>query len=339
MDFPTSLAPHTVAPNSVRRVMLLVLIALIPGVAVYANFFGLGVVVNILLASIGALLAEALCLRLRNQPLRLYLADLSAVVTAALLALALPPLTPWWLTVSGAAFGIVFAKQVFGGLGYNLFNPAMVGFAALLVSFPSYMTVWPRPDAALSFADTVAAIFGGRIPDALSVDAVTSATPLMVMRNELKLGATMDEVGANPLFGSMGGVGWEWIGMAFLAGGIFILGLRVIRWQIPVAMLGSLFACAFCMHAVDPGAYAGPMFHLFSGATMLCAFFIATDPISAATSDTGRLIYGAGIGVATYAIRTWGGYPDGVAFAVLLMNAAAPLIDRYTVPRIYGHSA
>jgi len=339
MDFPTSPAPHTVAPNSVRRVMGLVLLALAPGVAAYTSFFGFGIVINILLATIGAVFAEALCLRLRSQPLAIYLGDLSAVVTAALLALALPPLTPWWLTISGAAFGIVFAKQVFGGLGNNLLNPAMTGFAALLVSFPSYMTAWPRPDTPLSIADTVATIFSGRLPDTLSVDAITSATPLMVMRNELKLGATMDEIGASPLFGGMGGVGWEWIGVAFLAGGLFLLALRIIRWQIPVSMLSSLFVCALVMHAIDPGSYAGPLFHLFSGASILCAFFIATDPVSAATTDKGRLIFGAGIGTATYAIRTWGGYPDGIAFAVLLMNATAPLIDRYTVPRIYGHSA
>lgn len=339
MEFPTSPAPHTVAPTSVRRVMLLVIMALLPGIAVYVSFFGVGILINIVLAMLGALLAEAVCLHLRNQPLTLYLGDLSAVVTAMLLALALPPLAPWWLTVSGAAFGIIFAKHVFGGLGYNLFNPAMAGFAALLVSFPSYMTIWPRPDAALSLTDTWRAIFQGLVPDALRVDAITGATPLMTLRNEIKLGATMDEIVANALFGTFGGSGWEWIAAGFLVGGLGLLALKIIRWQIPVSMLGSLFVCAGIMHAIDPGMYAGPMFHLFSGATMLCAFFIATDPVSAATSDKGRLIFGAGIGIGVYTIRTWGGYPDGVAFAVLLMNAAAPLIDRYTVPRIYGHAA
>lgn len=338
MEFPTSSAPHSVAPNSVRRVMYLVLLALAPGVAVYVGFFGWGVVVNILLATASALLTEALCLRLRKQPLDKYLGDLSAVATAVLLAIALPPLAPWWLTVSGAAFGIVFAKHVFGGLGYNLFNPAMVGFAALLVSFPSYMTIWLRPNAPVSFADTLSAIFSGSLPASLKVDAITGATPLMTLRNEIKLGATMDEIAANAIFGDFAGVGWEWISFAFLAGGVGLLALRIIRWHIPVAMLGSLFICSAIMHAFDPGTYAGPLFHLFGGATMLCAFFIATDPVTAATSDKGRLIFGAGIGIATYVIRAWGGYPDGVAFAVLLMNAAAPLIDRYTVPRIYGHS-
>jgi electron transport complex protein RnfD len=183
------------------------------------------------------------------------------------------------------------------------------------------------------------AIFSGTLPTTSAVDAITSATPHMTLRNEIKLGATMDEIASNAIFGDFAGVGWEWVALAFLAGGIGLLALRIIRWHIPVAMLGSLLICAAIMHAVDPGAYAGPMFHLFGGASMLCAFFIATDPVSAATSDKGRLIFGAGIGVATYVIRTWGGYPDGVAFAVLLMNAAAPLIDRYTVPRIYGHSA
>jgi electron transport complex protein RnfD len=148
----------------------------------------------------------------------------------------------------------------------------------------------------------------------------------------------MAEAQAAPIFGTLGGRGWEWINFATLAGGIALLALRIIRWHIPAAMLGSIAVCASVMYAVDPGAYAGPIFHLTSGASLLGAFFIATDPISAATSDRGRLVYGAGIGALTYVIRTWGGYPDGVAFAVLLMNLSVPLIDRYTIPRIYGHA-
>src|SRR5690349_13501027 len=176
MDFPTSPVPHSVAPNSVRRVMCLVIAALLPGIVIYISFFGWGIAINIAVATLGALSAEALCLYLRKQSLAKYLGDFSAVVTAVLLAIALPPLAPWWLTFSGDAFGIVFAKQVFGGLGYNLFNPAMVGFAALLVSFPSYMTVWPHPDAPLTFAQTFAAIFQGESP---AIDAITGASPLM----------------------------------------------------------------------------------------------------------------------------------------------------------------
>jgi electron transport complex protein RnfD len=150
------------------------------------------------------------------------------------------------------------------------------------------------------------------------------------------MGMTMSEAQSSPIFGALGGKGWQWINLATFAGGVWLLGMRIIRWHIPAAMLGALAVCASLMYLVDPGAYAGPAFHLTSGASMLGAFFIATDPISAATSDRGKLIYGAGIGVLTYVIRTWGGYPDGVAFAVLMMNMLVPLIDRYTIPRIYG---
>ena len=162
-------------------------------------------------------------------------------------------------------------------------------------------------------------------------------TPLDALRTDLKMGMTMAEARAAPIFGALGGKGWQWINLATLAGGMFLLTMRVIRWHIPVAMLGSLAAFSAVLYVLDPGAYPGPMFQLTSGASILGAFFIATDPISAATSDKGRLVYGAGIGVLTCVIRTWGGYPDGVAFAVLLMNLCVPLIDRYTIPRIYGH--
>ncbi|MBC7983335.1 MAG: RnfABCDGE type electron transport complex subunit D [Candidatus Obscuribacterales bacterium] len=333
MDFQTSPAPHSVASNSVQRVMGLVLLALIPGTLVYVSYFGWGLLIHMSVAVLSALLSEALCLRLRRQRLNKFLYDGSAVLTAVLLAFALPPLAPWWLTASGAAFGIVFAKHVYGGLGYNLFNPAMVGFAALLVSFPSYMSAWPVPDTTLSFVATLAIVF---VPIE-AIDAISQATPLMTMRNELKLGATMSEITAGTLFGNIAGVGWEWIAVAFAGGGIGLLALRVIRWHVPIAMLSTMLIFATTMHAVDPGTYAGPVFHLFSGASMLGAFFIATDPISCATSNRGRLIFGSGVGALTYIIRTWGGYAEGVAFAVLLMNAAAPLIDRYTIPRIYGH--
>jgi electron transport complex protein RnfD len=178
----------------------------------------------------------------------------------------------------------------------------------------------------------------GHLPDALRWDAITSPTPLDALRTNLKMGMTMQEARTDAVFGGFGGRGWTWVHLATLAGGLWLLALKIIRWHIPVAMLGALAVCASLMYMIDPGIYAGPIFHVTTGASMLGAFFIATDPISAATSDRGRLVYGAGIGVLTYVIRTWGAYPDGVAFAVLLMNAAVPLIDRYTIPRVYGHS-
>ncbi|HEY0941755.1 MAG TPA: electron transport complex subunit RsxD [Steroidobacter sp.] len=344
MTFPTSPAPHVVAPNSVGRVMRIVLYALLPMIVLHVYFFGVGLLVQILLGSLTALVAEAVALRLRQKPVEPFLKDGSAILTAVLLALCLPPLAPWWLVVSGTAFAILLAKHLFGGLGANPFNPAMVGYAVLLVSFPVQLLQWLPPtgmdaeQARLTLSETIQTILTGSLPPRLTWDAITSPTPLDALRTSLKMGMTMAEAQAAPIFGTLGGRGWEWINLATLAGGIALLALRIIRWHIPVAMLGAIVVCASLMYVIDPGAYAGPIFHLTSGASLLGAFFIATDPISAATSDRGRLIYGVGIGVLTYVIRTWGGYPDGVAFAVLLMNLSVPLIDRYTIPRIYGHA-
>jgi electron transport complex protein RnfD len=321
-----------------------VLYALIPTVALHVMFFGPGLLIQIVLGVVTALAAEAAALRLRGKPLPPFLLDGSAIITAVLLALCLPPLAPWWLVVSGVAFAILLAKHLFGGLGANPFNPAMVGYAVLLVSFPARLLQWLPPNvaglepASLSFVDTLTTIFTGMPPARFTWDAITSPTPLDALRTDLALGMTMGEAHASAMFSAFGGKGWEWINLATLAGGGWLLALRIIRWQIPVAMLTAMFVCAAIMSAADPGGYAGPLFHLTSGASMLGAFFIATDPVSAATSDRGKLIYGAGIGVLTYVIRTWGGYPDGVAFAVLIMNLAVPLIDRYTIPRIYGHA-
>lgn len=344
MPFATAPAPHVVAPNSVGRVMRQVLYALVPTVALHVMFFGPGLLIQLVLGVATALVCEAGALRLRGKPLPPFLLDGSAIITAVLVALCLPPLAPWWLVVSGVAFAILLAKHLFGGLGANPFNPAMVGYAVLLVSFPARLLQWLPPDvtgiepANLSLMETLVTILTGAPPARFTWDAITSPTPLDALRTDLALGLTMGEAHARALFSTFGGKGWEWINLATLAGGGWLLALRIIRWQIPVAMLGALFVCASVMSAADPGAYAGPLFHLTSGASLLGAFFIATDPVSAATSDRGRLIYGAGIGVLTYIIRTWGGYPDGVAFAVLIMNLAVPLIDRYTIPRIYGHA-
>jgi electron transport complex protein RnfD len=343
MKFATAPAPHTVASVSVRRTMTLVVGALVPTVIAHVIWFGFGIVINILLATCSALIAEAIALKLRGRTIRPFITDGSAVLTAMLMTLALPPLTPWWMTVSGAAFAILVAKHLYGGLGYNLFNPAMVGYAALLVSFPWHMTHWLAPAGLgtvdLSFAATWHTIFAGELPKELSWDAVSGATPLTSMRSGLILRNTLDEIQSQPIFGNFAGRGFEWIALATLLGGVVLLITRTIRWQIPCSMLGAIFLCALIMHALDPGANAGPTLHVFGGASMLGAFFIATDPVTAATSNQGRIIYGAGIGLLTYVIRSFGGYPDGVAFSVLLMNAAVPLIDRYTVPRIYGHSS
>jgi Na+-translocating ferredoxin:NAD+ oxidoreductase subunit D len=342
--FSTSAPPHVVAPDRVARVMRLVIYALVPTCVMQVVFFGPGLIVQLTLAIATALAAEAVALRLRGKPISEFILDGSAIITAVLLALCLPPLAPWWLVVSGTGFAILLAKHAFGGLGANPFNPAMVGYAVLLVSFPARLLQWIPPEVDgtqgthLTALQTLSTIITGHLPEQFRWDAITSPTPLDALRTHLKMGLTMQEARTDALFGGFGGRGWTWIHVATLAGGIWLLALKIIRWHIPVAMLAALGVCASLMYVVDPGIYPGPFFHVTSGASMLGAFFIATDPISAATSDRGRIVYGAGIGVLTYVIRTWGAYPDGVAFAVLLMNAAVPLIDRYTIPRVYGHS-
>jgi electron transport complex protein RnfD len=298
--------------------MFQVLAALVPVAAVQVYVHGPGLLWLVATGGVTALACEALALRLRRRPSGACLRDGSVLVTAALLALAVPPTLPWWLMAFGTAVAVLIAKHAYGGLGQNPFNPAMVGYVVLLVSFPLEMTRWPAAGA--------------------DWDAVTGATALDALRTGLRQSYTMEEILAGPAFGHVGATDGEWLNLAALAGGLYLLARRIIRWHIPVAMLAGLAVPAALFHAFDPGAHAGAMFHLAAGATMLGAFFIATDPVSAATSDRGRLYYGAGVGLLTWLIRSWGGFPDGVAFAVLLMNLAVPLIDRYTVPRIYGRS-
>lgn len=325
-------APHTQGPVSVSRVMGLVLLALVPGWVVLIGSFGWGYLINVVLAAATALVTEAALLKARGRPVLFFIKDLSALVTAALLALALPPLAPWWLTVLGTAIALVFAKHLFGGLGNNPFNPAMVAYALLLVSLPLYMTTrWANPEHWLSLRDTLAVIFAGGVP----IDAATAATPLDVYKLNIA-SQTAAEVLRAPVFGHFVADGWDVANLAFLAGGVFLLWRRIISWHIPVALLGAL-ALMSLIFGSDPDLKVPLSLHLLGGATMLGAFFIATDPVSAATSNRGKLIYGAGIGVLIYLIRTWGNYPDAVAFAVLLMNFAAPLIDHYSRPRVYGH--
>ena len=334
-------SPYLSDTPSVSVIMLKVLLALVPGIAAYVWMFGSGVLVSLLLASATALISEAVMLRLRRRPVMPFLLDGSALVTAWLLALALPPLAPWWLIVVGTLFAIVIAKQLYGGLGYNPFNPAMVGYAVLLISFPVLMTQWPAPlaiaGAKLSFIDQWHYIFNRILPDGVGLDAISSATPLDTLKTQLRLQHGLAEITAVPMFGTLGGKGGEVVAGAYLLGGVYLLQQRIISWHIPAAFLGALVLMAGAFFLVDSAHYAGPVFHLFSGATMLCAFFIATDPVSGPTTPNGKLVFAAGVGVLTYFIRVFGGYPDGVAFAVLLMNICVPLIDAYTQPRVFGH--
>ncbi|PLW66738.1 electron transport complex subunit RsxD [Pseudohalioglobus lutimaris] len=329
-------SPHAHGPSRTSRVMQQVLLATLPGVIVLTHFFGFGTLVNIFWAGILAVAFEALALKLRKRPLGFYLGDYSALVTAVLLGIALPPYSPWWLIAVGIASAILLAKHLYGGLGYNPFNPAMVGYVVLLISFPVQMTSWAPPRGAGELPGLIDALQACFLP--ASFDGVTMATPLDLLKQNDSL--LMEDLWqANPQFGRWGGLGWEWASIAFLAGGLWLLYQRVFTWHAPLSMLATLTLMAALFYDGGSSASGGsPLFHLLSGATMFGAFFIVTDPVSSAVSVRGRLIYGALIGLLVYLIRIFGNYPDAVAFAVLIMNLAAPFIDQYTQPRTYGHA-
>ncbi len=340
MAFIRITSPHTHAATKTAGVMQQVMLACVPGVVALTAFFGPGTLLNIILAAAFALAFEAATLRLRGKPVLFYLRDCSALVTAVLLGIALPPYAPWWLLAVGLFFSIVVAKQLYGGLGYNPFNPAMVGYVVLLISFPLEMTQWAAPQALLtdggpSMTEALSKIWFGT-----PIDGYTGATPLEVLKQ--RGGMTVDGLyQSEPVFvrGWLAGSGWEWVNLAFLAGGGYLLFKRVFTWHAPVAMLLSLGLLAAIFYDNGSSQSAGsPLFHWLSGATMFGAFFIVTDPVSSAVSNRGRLIFGAAIGALVFVIRVWGNYPDAVAFAVLLLNFAAPFIDYYTLPRTYGHT-
>ncbi|AZE13162.1 Electron transport complex protein RnfD [Pseudomonas chlororaphis subsp. aureofaciens] len=313
-----------------QQAMKRVLVATLPGLLALFWLFGWGILINLLLACATALAVEAAVLRLRQWPLRPFLGDGSALVSATLLALALPPYCPWWLTVSATACALLFGKHLYGGVGKNPFNPAMLGYALALVSFPQQMTHWPASHG-LDLLGGLQQIFG-IASDSGAPDAWAQATALDSLRINKSL--TIDELFAgNAAFGHFGGKGVEWVNLAFLAGGAFLLQQRVFSWHAPAGMLGSLFIISLlCWNGSGSDSHGSPFFHLLTGATMLGAFFIVTEPVSGPKSAKARLLFGVGVGLLTYLIRTWGGYPDGVAFAVLLMNLAVPALERLAAP-------
>jgi len=310
---------------SVAATMQQVLLALIPGAVLFIYYNGWGVVLNLLIASASALACEAIAIKLRNRSIKTALSDCTALVTAILIGLCLPPLIPWYVHALAGMFAILFAKHMFGGLGYNLFNPAMVGYALVLVSFPEDLSLWLlQPDRfSTSLPYAMQVTFNGGLAAQSNWDALTGATALDLHRDAILQGSTDIQQAK----GILGAKHSEWINLAYLIGGLWMLGKRIISWHIPVTFLLALTICTVGHKLVLNINYASGV-QLLGGATILGAFFIATDPVSAAVSNRGKIIYAALAGILVYAIRAFGAFPDSVAFAVLLANCAVPLIDR-----------
>ena len=348
MAFWIASSPHNHIQNKTSAIMRLVIYAAIPGILAQWYFFGWGNLIHLAIAMATALCAEFFALSLRKKIIKDQVLDGSALLTALLLAVSLPALAPWWITVLGTLFAILIVKQLYGGIGHNPFNPAMAAYVMLLVSFPIQMTSWQPPLALmtieLDFINTAWAILTGFTLDGYSIeqlraqlDGFTMATPLDTLKTDLTLGLTTAESFEKSVFGPYVSFGWEWVNLGFLLGGIFLIVKKTIDWVTPVSFLTSILVCTFIAYAINPDGNASSVFHWFSGATMLAAFFILTDPVSGATSIKGRIIFAALAGFLVCIIRKFGGYPDAVAFAVLLCNMAAPLIDQFTRPRTYGH--
>lgn len=332
--------PHIAAARSVDDIMRKVIIALLPATGFGLLLFGWPVLYLCAVTVLSALLFEAICLKMKGVTAKPYLYDGSAVLTGLLVVMTLPPWAPWWIGVIGSAIAIILGKQVYGGLGQNPFNPAMLARVALLISFPIEMTTWVNVKPLL---------FGPGVIDSLSItfsglknlDAVTGATTLGVVKTGFSLSQTLPGL-LYDYNGLLSFIGWERGSLGetstllILLGGIWLLRQGVIQWHIPVSLLGTLAVLSMLFHWVDAGHYLNPWVHLNSGAVMLVAFFIATDYVTSPNTPLGRLIFGIGCGVLIFVIRSWGGYPEGTGFAILLMNAVTPLIDHYIRPRIYG---
>jgi len=336
--------PFTHAPNSVPNTMFMVLLALTPATLFNAYLFGWPAIL-LFIVTVGASVAvEAACVALAGRSVKMELMDYSAVLTGWLLAMSLPPWAPWWVGALAALFAIALAKHSFGGLGQNMFNPAMVGRTVMLVSFPVAMTAWVLPHplftaGAPGLLDSLAITLGGNLPD-----AVSGATSLGYVKTELARGIPVSESVSHVanlldrLLGMRSGSLGETSLVLILAGGLFLMWKRVISWHIPLGLIGALFLMGTVFHAANPARFTDGVFHLTSGATFLGAFFIATDYVTSPVSKQGQLVFGIGCGLLTWVIRTFAGYPEGMAFAVLLMNALTPIIDQYTRPRVFGRS-
>jgi electron transport complex protein RnfD len=296
-------SPHVRSSNTIETAMYGVIIALLPGALVGAYYFGINALRVMAISIVACLAFEAMVLKMRGMEMS-PLKDGSAVLTGLLLAMNLPSNIPGWMVIVGALVAIVIGKHVYGGLGFNPFNPALVARVFLLISFPVALTSWPMKTS-------------------------------LLMEGNVGAAANMSLV--DPLIGNMGGSLGEIGALALVLGGVYLLLKKIITWHIPVSYLATVFAMTGIYWLIDPVRYAPPTFHMVTGGLMLGAFFMATDYVTSPVTEKGMIIFGVGCGVITVFIRLFGGYPEGVSFAILLMNAATPIIDRYTRPRVFGY--
>ncbi|MBE2894675.1 electron transport complex subunit RsxD [Spirabiliibacterium falconis] len=342
-------SPHIHSRQLTAHFMLWVMLAMLPAILVQCYFFGVGVLIQSALALSFAYVLELAVTLLRRKPLFFYVSDFSVLLTALILAVAIPPYAPYWIILIGIFCAVLLGKHVYGGLGQNPFNPAMVGYVILLISFPLQMTSWMPPIALLkeppSLHDAISLIFSGITSDGYSlaqlvgtIDGITQATPLDSIKTGLSHAVSMPTLLSSPIFASSIGLaqGWWQVNLTFLLGGLFLVWKKIIHWQTPTALCLALFICATGNYLLGASNGINPIVTLFSGATMFCAFFIATDPVTGAISPKGKWVFGALVGILIYIIRYYANYPDGVAFAILLGNICVPLIDHYTQPAIYG---
>lgn len=324
---------------TVSRIMRRVIYALVPAMIVSIYQFGWGLLWNLFITIFTAIITEAVFLKIRNRPVWMSLWDCSATVTAVLLAFALPPYAPWWLVTLATTIAILVAKQIYGGLGQNPFNPAMVAYAMMLISFPLQMSRWPKPlilqPVKLGLMQSAHYVFPGN-GAVVSPDFISSASPLETWRVERGINNDLTTLFHQPLFGHFGYAGGEWVALAIAAGGLWLLWQRIITWYIPLSTLLAIVISASLFYLFDPTKQFFPFSHLLLGASILGAFFIATDPVTAPAAPRAQLVYGFCIGTLIVMIRVWGGFPDGVAFSVLIMNMFAPLLDKLLRPRVFG---
>ena len=318
--------------STVSLVMFTVVAGLLPALFLQIGFFGYQILGNLFIGIGFALLLETICLKLRKYPIKPFIFDGSAFVAAWLLIVSVPSNIPIWTLLIGIFFSIVVAKHAYGGIGSNPFNPAMIGYAVLLISFPKIMTDWPSSNGFqienfIQFSKFFNSDMGQLY------DAIVSATPLDQVKTSLFLGESINTL---PISASTVSP-YQAISILYLLGGLFLIYKKIISWHLPISLIISIYFFSGLLHIYDHNTFMSPSFHLLNGATFLAAFFIITDPVSSPTTLKGKIVFGIFIGLITVVIRNFGGYPDGIAFAVIFMNICVPLIEKFTQPKVFGY--